>query len=43
MKLTRLALTAVTLALAAAGCTNNSSKGVNKDQDRPKATPDSRR
>ncbi len=43
MKFTRLALVAASLALAAAGCTNNSSKGVNKDQDRPKATRDSGR
>lgn len=42
MKLKCLALAAASLALAA-GCTNNSSKGVNKDQDRPKATRDSGR
>lgn len=39
----RLSLLAATLALAAAGCTNNSTKGVNKDQDRPKTTADTRR
>ncbi len=39
----RLTLLAALLTLAAGGCTNNSSKGVNKDQDRPKATADTRR
>ena len=34
---------AVLFTLLAAGCTNNSTKGVNKDQDRPKATADTRR
>lgn len=39
----RMSLLAATLALVAAGCTNNTSKGVNKDQDRPKSTADTRR
>ena len=39
----RLTLVAALLALAAGGCTNNSSKGVNKDQDRPKSAADTRR
>jgi len=40
--MTRLCLLAALLSLGTAGCTNNSSKGVNKDQDRPKATADTR-